>query len=166
MDPSRQALRYALQLCSRWNLTFLSVSIDVGRDRAGDMKLVRVWIGRLCLLEMQHLAGAHLIVLLIPIDIFRVSYLQEEMMTHVGIKIVVAGLDLIILRYSLVSLHSRIRGFVRVLDPLLLATLELPKAMIDEIPHSQKTNTLFRYHFTRDWIFVCGSRRHVSMERM
>ena len=42
-------------------------------------------------------------------------------MTHVRIKILVVGLDLIILR------HSRLRGHVRVLVPLLPATLELPK---------------------------------------
>ena len=57
------------------------------------------------------------------------AYKKE--MTHVGIKIVVVGLDFIILRHSFVHLHSRLRGLVRVLVPLLLATLELPKFTID-----------------------------------
>ena len=93
-------------------------------------------------------------------------------MTHVGIKIVVGGLELIILRHSLVCLHSRLRGLVGVLGPLLLATLELPKLTIDQIPaltRSQTINTLFGDHFARDRILVCPCswlRRHVSMEEM
>ena len=51
--------------------------------------------------------------------------------TDVGIKVVVVGLDLIILSHSLVYLHSRLRSPVSVLGALLLAKLELPKLTIN-----------------------------------
>ena len=90
VDATSKGFHLVLNLVSGGNLALRAVLFNVGRERPGDMELVRVGVRILCLLEFLNLAAPEFVVLLLKAKL--ASFFEGgQRPTHIRVEIVFAG---------------------------------------------------------------------------
>lgn len=120
MYTTRQSNNYVVELLASRNQAFLAVLFNKRGDALGDVKFVRVRIGRLGLLELLDRTSTQLKILLHRVRI--TAQLLAEI-THIRVQVIlICGCRL---RCSLRWCGSGLVRLLRIPFALLLATLQL-----------------------------------------